>query len=314
MTRDRRGLLRWYPRGWRDRYQDEMLALLDEQLGEDRAPLRLRLSLYGHGLTERARAVSLFSSVDSREARWRDGSLLVLVAWAAFMVGGAAFAKETEHFDQAVPVGSRLVPDVAFSIVAVGGILGGCLVLAGAALAVPAFVRYLRAGGGDVVRRHIRRAVALTTLTLVFMVPVVVWAHRLNDAQRNGTNTAYGLAFATWAVLGVLSLAGWTAVAAAAGRRVDLRRSAIRAEALLATTLTAVMVSALVAAVTWSAAIATSAPGFLHGAPTETRGSALDVPLAAPLVPALVAMLVATVVGIIGTVHMHNRTRPARDG
>ena len=163
-------------------------------------------------------------------------------------------------------------------------------------------------------RRHVRRAAALTTLTLVFMVPVVVSAHRLNDAQRNGTNTAYGLAFATWAALGVLSLAGWAVVAVAAGRRVDLRRSTMRAEALLATTLTAVMVAALVAAVTWSAAIATSAPGFLHGAPTGTRGSALNVPVTGPLVPALVVMLVASVVGIIGTVHMHNRTATARDG
>ncbi len=259
-------------------------------------------------------APSVRSAPSTREtARWRDGSLLVLVAWAVFMVGGAAFAKATEHFDQAVPVGSRLVPKVAFGVVAVGGIVGGCMVLAGAALAVPAFVSCLRAGGGDVVRRHVRRAVALTTLALVFMVPVVVWAHRLNDAQRNGTNTAYGLAFATWAVLCVLSLAGWTVVAVAVGRRVDLRHSTLRAESLLATTLTAVMVSALVGSVLWCAAVATSAPWFLHGAPIGSRRSGLDVLAAGPLVPALVVMLVATVLGIIGTVHMHNRPRPAGD-
>ena len=250
---------------------------------------------------------------DRREARWRDGSLLILVAWAAFMVGGVAFAKAMEHFDQAVPPGSRLVPEVAFKVVAVGGILGGCLVLGGAALAVPACVSCLRAGGARVVKPHVRRALALTTLSVAATVPLVVWAHRLNDAQRNGASTAYEIAFVGWALVCVVTLGAWTATAVTVGRHADLRRSTMRAEAALATTLTVVMVSVLVASVTWSAAVATSAPWFLRGAPVGSRGSALDLPVTGPLAPALVVMFFAAVGGIIGTVHMHNPARPARD-
>ena len=60
MNRDRRGLLGWDPPRWRARYDEEVLALLHDQLGDCRAPLRTRLSPVGHGLADRARCSGPF--------------------------------------------------------------------------------------------------------------------------------------------------------------------------------------------------------------------------------------------------------------
>jgi hypothetical protein len=47
-------LLRWYPRAWRDRYGDELAAVIQDDLDEGRPAWRLRLSVAGGG--ERGRA------------------------------------------------------------------------------------------------------------------------------------------------------------------------------------------------------------------------------------------------------------------
>jgi hypothetical protein len=307
MSRDRRRLLRWYPRWWRDRYEDEMLALLDDELGDGRPPIRLWVSLVAHGLTERTHGLRRLSTAP--EKRWQSGSLVVLVAWSAFMVGGAAFSKASEHFDQALPIASRRLPDYAFTVVAIGGVLGGCIVLVGAALAVPAFINYLRTGGGPTIRPHVARALVVSALTAMVTIPLTHWAHQLTDVQRNGANTGYGIAFLGWVALCIASLACWTAVAFAVGRNVDLQRSTVRLEAALATALTAVMGLVVCASIVWWASIASDAPWFFRGAPTGTTGSSFSISLAV----AVIAMLAATVLGITGTAHIHKRPPSTAD-
>ena len=46
-------LLRWYPRAWRERYGEELLALVQDTLDEGRPTWRLRLGVVGGGLRER---------------------------------------------------------------------------------------------------------------------------------------------------------------------------------------------------------------------------------------------------------------------
>jgi hypothetical protein len=304
MSSKRCRLLRWYPRSWRDRYEDEMLALLDDELGDDRAPMRLRLSLLRHGLTERARSWQPLTTTP--ENRWRTGSLTVLVAWAGFMVGGAGFSKASEHFDRAVPIGSRLLPQSAFTVVAIGGTLGGLIVLAGAALALPAAVAYVRTGGWPTVRPHLVRAVTVSAGTVALTIPLVVWAHRLSEPQRNGADIGYNIAFLAWVALCIASLACWTAVAVAVGRRVDLPRLTLRFEAALATALTATMSIVVAASVVWWVAIASAAPWFLDGTAVNATGSSYSIPLTV----AVLTMLGATVLGIGGTIQIHHRRDP----
>jgi hypothetical protein len=281
-----------------------MVVLLEDQLGDGRAPVRLRLSLVRHGLAERARECNPFPVAGSRDARWRRGSLVVLVAWAAFMVGGAGFSKASEHFDQAVPAGSRLLPDLAFTIVAIGGVFGGCLVLAGAALAMPAFVVYLRAGGWPTVAPHFVRAVAVSAAAIGATIPLLVWAHRLSDTQRDGANSVYSVAFLGWVLLGALALSCWTTVAVSIGRHVELPGSILRLQAALATAVTATMLVTCVAGFTWWAAIAHEAPWLLHSTAAGTNGSPFNLPLTL----ALAVMVTATTLGLTGARQIHHRS------
>ena len=49
------GLLRWYPRAWRERYGEEFLALVEDTLDGRRPGWRLRLGVAWAGLRERGR-------------------------------------------------------------------------------------------------------------------------------------------------------------------------------------------------------------------------------------------------------------------
>ena len=114
VTHDRRGLLRWYPRGWRDGTKTKCWRCSTNNSARNVAAAAAVVVVRARVNRARPRRQAVQLGRTGAKRRWRDGSLLVLVAWATFMVGGAAFAKATEHFDQAVPAGSRMVPEVGF--------------------------------------------------------------------------------------------------------------------------------------------------------------------------------------------------------
>lgn len=296
MSRVARDPLRWYPPAWRARYGDELRALMEDHSGAGGPGLTERVSLARHGLAERARDVFLFRHGAPQESRWRGGALLVLVAWAAFVLGGAGFAKASEHFGAAVPTGSRALPQAAGHTVFVGGLVGGALVLAGALGSVPAFVRLLRAGGWPSLRGHFVRAAAVTGVTVVLTVPLVLWAHGLSVHGRNGGNAAYGTAFVAWVVVIAATLGSWTAVAVAIGRNLVTSRRMLRVEAIVAVALAVVMLVVTVATATWWGAVAASAPGFLGRTPFD-----------APVVAAMALMVTGLAVSTGGVVRIVRR-------
>ncbi|MBV8561089.1 MAG: hypothetical protein JO050_09955, partial [Acidimicrobiia bacterium] len=201
--RDRTKLLRWYPPAWRERYGEELLALIEDDVGEGKPDFRLRLSLVGHGLAERIREAGSARPSPSEDRALRGGSLVVLVAWAAFIVGGAGFSKTAEHFDAAVPAQTHILPQLSFDVVVIAAVLAGLVVVAGAAIAVPAFVRLVWAGRWPELRGHVMRAGLVTATTVALTIPLSLWAHTLTDSQRNGASTGYGMAFLAWVALGV---------------------------------------------------------------------------------------------------------------
>ena len=164
--------LRWYPPSWRARYGDELVALLDEEYGGT-VPGKVRLSLVTGGLRQRARQSGLVGDTAPATDGMRAGALVVLAAWTAFVIAGASFAKFSEHFDEALPhrSGAHRVPDLAFTLLQTVAGVASLMVVAGAVLALPAFVRFLRAGGWASVRRHFMRALVCTALVGVITVP-----------------------------------------------------------------------------------------------------------------------------------------------
>jgi hypothetical protein len=285
-------LLRWYPPRWRERYGEELMALMEDDLGGQRPTRKFKLSVMWGGLRERGHQIGLVGEQAAPEQA-RAGSLLILCAWSAFVLAGASFSKTAEHFARAVPIASRALPQGAFNAVAGLGVVGVVLVAFGAIVALPAFVRFLRAGGWSVIRGHVLRAAALTVVTVTAVIPLSAWAHGLNEPQRNGGDAMYSAGFVLWALLVAGALAGWTAAGVAAARRIELGIRVIRIEAVLAVAVACILVAITAATAVWWGAMAKDAPWFLgntqHGTTSSPYSLQLSLTMALMLAAALFA-------------------------
>ena len=224
-------LLLVYPRRWRDRYGDELLALLEaEQL-----TWRVRTNVVAAALRERARVSG-------------PPQLRVLWAWSLFVVGGMAFQKTSEHWQAVVPAGARALPTVAFDVVQAAAVIGSAAVLAGVALALPALLRDLRSGGWSTLRRPILIASTATAVAAAALFAVAL-DHDL-------------IAVSVFVVFALVSLFAWTHAAVLAARR----QPQVPAHTYLALTVVATMVVMTIAAAFWFAAVNVHAPSFVGGA------------------------------------------------
>ncbi len=301
--------LRWYPPSWRARYGKEFIALLDDAY-RGRLPVLVRLGLVTGGLRQRARQSALTGDSAPPTVSLRVGALVVLAAWTAFVIAGASFAKFSEHFDQALPrsMSAHRLPDLAFTVLQTAAGVASMLVVVGALLAVPAFLRFMRGGGWASVRGHFLRALACTGLTVAVAVPLLVWAHHLTSHQRNSGFHWYGALYLMWAALIVITLTLWTGAAIAAGRRVDLTSPILTAEAALAAAVAVAMVVMAGATAVWWGAMAKGAPAFLTASPAGASGSPWDSWLLATV--ALMAVAVGTAaVGVAREIRVWTKTQ-----
>ena len=296
-------LVRCYPPGWRERYGDDLATYLDDTY-PGRLPLRAAASLLTGGLRERLRGSRMLGTAPPTGDRVRGGVLVVLAAWAVFVVAGASFAKLSEHFDTPLSDRTRTIPDLAYTALQGIATLSGLAVVAGIAMATPALVRFVSRGGWAQVRRHVLRAAVVTAPTAASTVAVVLWAHQLTAAQRNGGSPGYGAAFLAWAALAVVTVGLWTVAAVSTARRLTLSRPVLLVEGALAVTATAGMLLMVAAASAWWAAMASSAPSFLSGgAPGPTS------PWNPQLVATLALMLTALAVASTGAVRIIRAAR-----
>lgn len=264
-------LLRWYPRAWRDRYGEEFVVYMQDSFGSEPPPLKARLSVVAGGIAERARCSGLTGDSVPPSDRVRAGMLMVLVSWTAMVIAGSSLAKISEHFDTALPNGrgAHHLPDLAYTVIQTTAGIAALTVIAGAGLALPAFVRYLRSGGWSSIRSHTLRAAGCTFLTGAVTAPLLIWAHHLTSHQRNGGSTAYTVLFAGWAALVAVTLALWTVLAVAAARKVTFSRPVLTAEAATAVAVAIAILGILTATTLWWATMAERAPAFLSGDPSS---------------------------------------------
>jgi hypothetical protein len=291
-ARTGRRLLRLYPPAWRARYGDELEDLIVESSTGDRVPWRTRLDVVLAAGRERRRAAGLSGDAAPGD-RVRGGALLVFVAWALLVLGGAGVQKFSEHWQAATPPGDRTVPGLAFGVLVVAAVCGGVLVVAGAAGAAPGLPAFLRGGGWAQVRRHVLAAAVTTGVAAVATVGLVGWAGRLTPHERTGSDPAYSVAFVVWAVLVAAGLLAWTAAGVAVARRVSWPDALLRVEAWIALAVTVAMVVTTVATAVWWWALADAAPWFLAGRPVGDRGQAVPPQLAALVATMALASLLA---------------------
>jgi len=293
-------LLLLFPRRWRARYGDELTELVADSVAAGHSPWRVGGDLVRAAAVERARGLGLVGSGFGRADRVTGGCLAVLWAWIAFVVAGTVVQKTSEHWQGALPGGERAVPAAAFAVLVIGAAVASVVVLAGIALTVPRIGALFTAGGWGTFRGPVLRAAGLTLVVGVGAAGLVIWAHRLGPAQRNGADHPYGAAFVGLALAGVAVLIAWTSIAARIARCVGLGRRVLLVETALAsvTTLTMAVVSA--ASLVWWCAVAGVAPGFFGGGPAG-----------GPVAAAVALMMVATLVGAAGSARAIRELRHA---
>jgi hypothetical protein len=314
-TRPERGrLLRWYPTSWRDRYGDELLALMEDEWGERTPSLRYRRDIARAGIRERLHAMGLVGQGANAAARLRSGALLVLSTWTLFVVAGIGFQKSSEHFAKAMPPGVGPTSQDAFDTVTLFAVISLVAVVIGVAVTIPTAIAFLRTGGWRHVRRHALRAVFASALVVATVIPLSLWAHRLNEFQRNGADHAYSWAISVWAVLVVLALASWTTTAIALATRLTLSRRVLRVEGSLAIAVAGSMAAITAATAVWWDALAAHASWFLQGTPTGTVSTSVSSTMVAIVSLMSVAVLFAIVgvVRIAGSWRQSSSTVPTR--
>ena len=309
-------LLRWYPEAWKIRYGDELLAMVEDTIGDRRPGPGLRWSLAASGMRERARRSWLVGRDAGAEQRTRGGATLVLWGWALLLPAGFSFAKLAEHWQVALTPADRTVPAVAMASAAVLAFVGGAAVLAATAVAMPALVRGLRHGAWKRLRAASLMVAVISAAWLGLSIAGVIWAHQLTETQRNGGNHSYGAMAYAWGSLTVLTVAAWTALAVRAERQLEVNRTILRAEALGSMLVTVAIAVVTVATVAWWVSMAMNAPSFLQGfvvPPGQAPGGLVDrsSPVNLRLVATALAMVAAVILSGAGTLRIARSQRHA---
>jgi hypothetical protein len=191
--------------------------------------------------------------------------LVVLSAWAAFVVAGLGFAKTAEHWQAVTPRVDRGVAAAAYGGVLLGATLGTLAVLLGIMLTLPPLVAFLRTGGWKKIHRPVLRAMGATGLTAFVLLGVIFWAHRLTAVQRNGGDVLYATAFLVLCLCVIGSIGLWTRAAVATAGELALSSASLRWETILAAATTVTMVGMTLSSTVWWASAAGSSPGHMLG-------------------------------------------------
>jgi hypothetical protein len=201
-------LLRWYPRAWRDRYGEELLALIQDTLDEGHPAWQLRLGVVWGGLRERGRQTRRAAAASVRHTagfdRW--GTVLIAGLVCAVLPGELASAPFPARAWQAVALGALLA---AIAVT-------GAVVLAGGLAALPALVRFVRAGGWSKIRRRVGWAAGATAVAGGGLAGLVLVSGSRSPAQLNASGVYWtGLLAAGLALAVAIRLCAAAATAAA---------------------------------------------------------------------------------------------------
>jgi hypothetical protein len=249
-------LLRWYPRAWRERYGEEMLALIQDDLEEGRPTWRLQLSVTWGGLRERGRRTRHAALAPFRHPGWLEKS-------GSLFVTGLVCAALPEAL-KAWPPAGRAWQAVALDALLAAIALTGAVVLADGLAALPALVRFLRAGGGAKIWRRARWAAGATAAAGGGLAALVL----VTDA---GSATQLDASWAYWAGVLMTGLATavaiglWSATATAAARYLALAPGVRATQVVLGAVLPAARSAVVVTLAFWLGATQGSVTLFVIG-------------------------------------------------
>jgi hypothetical protein len=258
-------LLRWYPRAWRERYGEELLVLIQDTLDEGRPTWRLRLGVIWGGLRERGhQAGRVVRAAD----KWRTG----VERWSLFVTGLVlASVPEAVRGSSSQARGwQAAAADGVLAAVA----LTGVVVLASGLTALPALIRFLRAGGWPKVRRRIMKAAGATVVAGGVLAGVSAVSGSRSLAQLN-TSWVFSFGNLAAALAIAVTIGLWAGAAVATARHLTLAPRVRATQLILGTATTTTLMVMFVSLILWWSAAQSSVVLLVMGLVNLALGSVL---------------------------------------
>jgi hypothetical protein len=226
-------LLRWYPRAWRERYGQELLALIQDTLDDGRPTWRLRLGVVRGGLRERVHQAVRAGTAAAK--RTSTGWLITIVA--AMILGSLPW-----NLKASLPPARAWQRTAAFDALVGAFAVTGVVVLASGLVAAPAFIAFLREGGWQQIRRRVAWAAGATVAAGGGLAGLFLAERSMSSAQVNHS-WAYGIGVVATTAALVVASGLWASAVTATAKHLKLATRARAAQPLLAAvTLTAAQV------------------------------------------------------------------------
>jgi hypothetical protein len=246
-------LLRWYPRAWRERYGEELLALIQDTVDEGRPTWRLRLGVIWGGLRERVHQAGQAARAAIKRPNGVD-------LWAKMLTAGSIVAILPQNLSESPPPARGWQAVAAFDALLAAVALTGAVVVASGLAALPALVRFLRAGGWPKIRRRVAWAGGASVVAGGALAGLVLVSVSRSPAQLDAS-WAYLVGFLATGLAVTAAIGLWAIAAAATARRLTLASRVRSAQLMLgAVAPLAVTVTLVTLNLWWSV---TQAPGWL---------------------------------------------------
>jgi hypothetical protein len=208
-------LLRWYPRAWRERYGEELLALIQDTVDDGRPTWRLRLGVAWGGLRERGHQAGRAAKAGAAKRS------TMVPRWLMILLTGLLFTNLPLQFKMSPPPARAWQATAALDVVAAVAAFICAVLLVGSLAARSAVVRFLRAGGWPKIRRRVAWAAGATGLTAGGLVVLSVALRSQPKAPLN-VSLAYFLGFIATALALMVTIGLWAGVVAAMAKNVKL--------------------------------------------------------------------------------------------
>ena len=285
-------MVRLYPRAWRDRYEEEFVAMLEQGPMSIRDLFDITLGAVDAWL----RPQVVYERRLVMVARMRGSVLAVLWAWAGLVVAGVGFRKMTEYDDFVRAARDSALVGVAFDAVVVGAVVALVAVtVGGAPVAFVALRKALLEGRKDVpLLLCVPPLLGAGFVAYVLVIVDIIYPALGRIAVQDTVNVALFLSLVGPFVLAALASA-W-AVTAAVGR-VEVGGRALRFALYLGAVATAAMAAVLVSTIVWGLALLAQAPALFSG-----DEGILATPTYATWLAIVVGMAVSAAVAVVASI------------
>jgi hypothetical protein len=251
-------LLRWYPRAWRERYSEELLALIEDTLDEGQPTWRLRLGLAWGGLRERGhQAWHAAKAVAAKRST-------MVSRWLTAVVAGSILANLPQQLKTSPPPARAGQASMALDALAAVAVVACLMVLAGGLAALPAAVRFLRTGGWPKIRRRVVWAAGATGPAAGGLAALFLTLRSQPIGHLN-LSLAYSLGLIATALALAVTIGLWASAAAVTARYLKLTPRVRTAELVLGSVTSIALGVAVSTNSFWLSATQASVPWLIVG-------------------------------------------------